>query len=670
MYISKIKIENYKGFNNHDTIELKKGINLIIGKNNSGKTAFLEALTFHVNKPHLSKENKPRASSKFIENSKISGKIGIDYQDFLNYVEDFLKGEVILPDIVINGKVLTWLTDFEDAPHDLPVDFKNKLYQYIDLLPQDQDDWGNEEYELYETMQNVNENTFIEEYSSKVVDHNKIEEEINTFLGKTIFFSFINQSRFYLSRANEDLFSQGSNIKIRIENGKFVFRTRKIRDSINSCEQIVKHFTENHIYKFDIHRRFSATSTDCTEKNLRSDNSNLVSVLHKLSSSEPGLFIEFKEKVYSILGIKDLVFIPIGNSTVELNIWNTNPIKGRQDLAISINDCGTGVGQVLAILYVVVTSTEPKVILIDEPNSFLHPSASRKLMEILTEYKQHQYFITTHSPELISNFGDNILHTQLVDGEIHVKQIEKKDKLLIQEIFEDVGVRLSDVYGYDSVFWVEGETEEKCLPLILEKYNINISNIAIVKVRTTGEFEKNINNAINNYQKLSLQENTYIPPSIGFFLDNEGKNIAELISKINIKDRENVIFTEKRLFENYLLDDDAIIKLLEQEQVKLLEIDDENVFTFSKNDISIWLEDNKLNKKYWNEKVPTDSQKENWKDKIDAAKLLHDLFKHFFESKVEYRKTKHSVTLTKILLEQNTTIFNEFVEKIRNIIKK
>ena len=77
-----------------------------------------------------------------------------------------------------------------------------------------------------------------------------------------------------------------------------------------------------------------------------------------------------------------------------------------------------------------------------------------------------------------------------------------------------------------------------------------------------------------------------------------------------------------------------------------------------------------MNKKYWNEKVPTDSQKENWKDKIDAAKLLHDLFKHFFESKVEYRKTKHSVTLTKILLEQNTTIFNEFVEKIRNIIKK
>lgn len=44
MYISKFQICNYKSFKDSTLLEFKPGINIIIGQNNVGKTAFLEAL--------------------------------------------------------------------------------------------------------------------------------------------------------------------------------------------------------------------------------------------------------------------------------------------------------------------------------------------------------------------------------------------------------------------------------------------------------------------------------------------------------------------------------------------------------------------------------------------------------------------------------------------------
>src|SRR5205807_561938 len=73
---------------------------------------------------------------------------------------------------------------------------------------------------------------------------------------------------------------------------------------------------------------------------------------------------------------------------------------GRDDLAIPLAECGTGIGQVLSILYVVLKS-EGNIIIIDEPNSFLHPRAAKALVSILREDRRNQYIISTHSPEVI-----------------------------------------------------------------------------------------------------------------------------------------------------------------------------------------------------------------------------------------------------------------------------
>lgn len=75
-------------------------------------------------------------------------------------------------------------------------------------------------------------------------------------------------------------------------------------------------------------------------------------------------------------------------------MWPVRKDTEREDLAVRLVDSGTGVGQTLGILTVVVAS-EPSTIVIDEPQSFLHPGAIRRLFDVLRCYPQHQYVVVT-----------------------------------------------------------------------------------------------------------------------------------------------------------------------------------------------------------------------------------------------------------------------------------
>ena len=55
MHISHFQLFNYKSFRDSGALEFKPGINIIVGANNAGKTALLEALT-------LSFETSPHRS--------------------------------------------------------------------------------------------------------------------------------------------------------------------------------------------------------------------------------------------------------------------------------------------------------------------------------------------------------------------------------------------------------------------------------------------------------------------------------------------------------------------------------------------------------------------------------------------------------------------------------
>lgn len=641
MHYTSIHIQNYKSFLNTGEIKLSKGINLIIGQNNVGKTAFLELLSGSIDlKPHLNKEQKPRATSK------------IGYSSYGAELE-----------INISSQALEVL--IEDKSFDNTFVFHNILIGYPNLRYITAKEYAAEwQYLLADSDYGINYDG--DELLLVIDDENRMSSQVDfedliNYLESiitdniVIHYSIPNKISYIRDIYDEENITsaRSGNIKsVCLKKGQEI-KFREISSDYEISEIAIKEFFENRIYKFDIHRTVASVRVGTSTNKLEPNCSNLSSVLDSLQAN-PYKFAEYKELVKEVFPmIRNITIDNKSNSVIR--IWLPQS-EERPDLTVSLDDCGTGVGQVLAMLYVIVSSEVPKVIIIDEPNSFLHPSASRKLVEIFKKYDQHQYIISTHSPELIAaSDADQILLLTLNEqGQTQVREIDKTKSNEMRDILENIGSKLSDVFGYESILWVEGPTEESCFSLIVEKLlKKSLTQQAILKVHDTGSFEKkHIKATLDLYNRLE-KGNALIPQASAFIFDRENRNQKDIEDLIREGERQEekegkskIHFLKRRLYENYLLNSTAITSIL---NIYSVEFEWENEFT--EIEINTFLHSKKEEKKYWDNKKPTSDNLANWINEIHAAKLLEDLFRHFSKSRLEYRKTTHSKALTEWLID-------------------
>lgn len=323
----------------------------------------------------------------------------------------------------------------------------------------------------------------------------------------------------------------------------------------------------------------------------------------------------------------------------------------RRDLAIALDDSGTGIGQVLAILYIVLTSRSPQVILIDEPQSFLHPGAARKLIELLKGQTQHQYIVSTHSPTIITAAQPKTIILITHDGtESHLEHLDGNDAEQLRKYLDEIGASLADVFGSDGILWVEGPTEEKCYPLIVEQILKKPLMGKMIKAAiATGDFEgKHAERFFEIYGRLSGAQ-SLIPPAVAFLFDDEGRTEQE---KKELQNRSNglVRFTKRRMYENYLLDPRAIAAVLSTTEGHESEVLEQDVQTFI---------DEALRQMEYFKPLGV-SGGLDW---IRADRLLKALFWKL--GKLDYRKTTHSVELTQWLVKHDPERLKDVTEMIR-----
>lgn len=421
-----------------------------------------------------------------------------------------------------------------------------------------------------------------------------------------------------------------------------------------------------YIYRFKAERLNIHSGGSQSHLNLDPNAQNLASALHYLSTSNPNRFKKLIKFISSIFAnVCDITIVPqLQNSSLfEIKVWPVPIESERYDLAIPLSECGTGIGQVLALLFLVVTSETPRVIIIDEPNSFLHPGAVKKLIEIIKLYPQHQYIISTHSPEVIkASEPKNVLFLTQKNGKTNIERIDLGSFENQRRCLQEVGANLSDVFSADSIIWVEGITEEECFPLILKKKGLSKLGVSILAVRNTGDFqsgnkkEKTRIHAI--YRKLS-QANALIPPAVGFIFDKEGSSDAH-IEEAQRDMGKDVKFLSRRMYENYLLEVDAITDVLNKSP------------SFSENPISVsqisdWIDKNGKNENYKAQKFDVFS--EEWLKNVHASYLLYDLFQSLSGAREEFNKTTHSIMLTKIILENNPDAFKDIEDLLESFLK-
>jgi hypothetical protein len=390
---------------------------------------------------------------------------------------------------------------------------------------------------------------------------------------------------------------------------------------------------------------------------------NLPQVLNSLQSN-PHRFRELVEHVRLILPqVREVSITPIVNNEVQILIWPIEPTTRRADLAVPLSECGTGVGQVLAILYVAICSPHPQTIVIDEPQSFLHPGAARKLIEVLKSYGKHQYIVATHSPAVIAAAEPETLTlATLTDGETVLTQANPGETQTLQTCLSELGARLSDVFGADSILWVEGRTEETCFPVILEKVaKLSLMGTVILGVKHTSEFEgRESERAIEVYRKISSASQIF-PVALGFIFDRECRSETKMADIVRAGPVA-VKFTKRRMFENYLLNVRAIVQVMN-------EIQGFRPNPVTEDEIQGWIDANRASLKYYCTPLPAPTA-DDWLSRIDGAELLEDLFKQFSEPRVEYRKVDHGLALTVHIARDSPHDFDEIVELMKPLLTK
>lgn len=146
-----------------------------------------------------------------------------------------------------------------------------------------------------------------------------------------------------------------------------------------------------------------------------------------------------------------------------------------------IYDWGDGTQQLIIIFYSLFIHKDEKnkVFFIEEPEIYLHPGILRKFIEVinLDIFKNHQYFITTHSNIILDTSADSNIDMSIFkfnkvknkkpnESEFVIEQCNNGDVSLLNEL----GVRNSSVFLSNCSIWVEGITDRLYLKHYLNLY--------------------------------------------------------------------------------------------------------------------------------------------------------------------------------------------------------
>jgi len=173
------------------------------------------------------------------------------------------------------------------------------------------------------------------------------------------------------------------------------------------------------------------------------------------------------------------------DSDSSLGVYVT--VRGTQS---PLELCGTGILQILQIISYV-TYFNPKILLLDEPDSHLHPNNQALLCETLqriSEETDTQIILCTHSRHIVEAFYGNANFIWMKDGIVH-NQGTEIDKL---PILLDIGA-LDDFDRLQSgeleVVVLTEDSNTRYLNLLLSANGYDLGKVLIYSYKTSSNLE-------------------------------------------------------------------------------------------------------------------------------------------------------------------------------------
>ena len=624
MRISRVKLNNYVCFYDEDAewVELGPGINFVVGKNNSGKTAFLDALTLGLERSaHRSTKNNPNDGYQPESWSEPA----------YNVTFDFTHLEV--KDYVRNSR------SHNRSRVDIPV-----------LEPISLDNYPMSRQLATKEIAQV------------------VETYIASLVGKGISIDYIFRNN-RTSSIEIERFGSDKNGGVLSERIQFLHlsiddrqqfdwqvsarQSHSVRDAVTTWGDILGG-NDGKIFRFQSDRMVESSCSPDEFFELKSDASNLPQVLHSLKNGNEFRFGEYLQLVQSVQSEIRQVLTPVREGEVTIEISQYDPSQELVDLVRPLSECGSGVSHILAILYVVAfhDESQPRVIIIDEPHSFLHPGAVRQLLKIFEEHDHHQYIIATHSPTAIMAVKKKrILLVQREDMVSTVKSVEVDDNESLEEALREIGSKRSDIFGMDAVIWVEGKTDETCFKLIMDKvgdglpFGTNISALV-----NTGDLEgkqRYAELAVQIYQSLSGGVGL-LPSVLAFVFDGDKQGEHNRLKNTGYR----IKYLQRQNYESYLIAPDILAEILNRDA------SEDKCNDHTADSIATWIR----------EKEGRDYNADDWLKTVDGANLLDCMFNDLAGISYKDNKVAYGEEITKRILESDSDHFSDIVKLINCIL--
>jgi energy-coupling factor transporter ATP-binding protein EcfA2 len=573
-----IQLHNYASFGSA-YVPLRKGINLLVGKNNSGKTALLRSVTM-LNQRLDPREVYPEINGYYTtidgSNDRLmdlvfelqpedASRVAIQQEQWVRFISEehpVLYCEVLLPNLVFGA-----------------CDMRGKT-KAAPLLS-----WGQDNV-LYRCQINP-------DLSSGGV--------VGRVLAQT---SGSPSGRQYLSEPYGQFFVGIHLPKVRLVEAHRASIPRQAMASITVLdprgEQLANHLLNllpNERPKFDLIETFVTS-----------------------------VFPEFQR---------------LNPQHVQNQVFITFTLKNSEQ-TIPLTHCGTGVEQVLSLATFVVTSERGSVILLDEPHSYLHPTAERQLISFLREHDEHTFVVATHSTILINSVEPSQIAYVERGRSSTYRELRSFE---MSELFELLGYRNSDFVFFDRLILVEGISDHLTLEVILKKlgktpiFLIDSTGFPLMHgvpgAGKPGSLRKNVTALQTSILRCEefLQEisRTRIPRVYLFDgdFDKQERQQLEGTKGGTIKVR----FLKRHELENYLIDPEAVAHVLTEE----LRIADPTRSAVSAVEVAALIAEAL-------ESMVGNIDRAEALRFVQGSQLLNSVFQHFAS---EYDKSRHAFLLAR-----------------------
>ena len=277
----------------------------------------------------------------------------------------------------------------------------------------------------------------------------------------------------------------------------------------------------------------------------------------------------------------------------------------------AVSELGAGISE-LVLCVITAAVKKPSWILIDEPESHLHPALQVKFIEALTLLATHGVMFTTHSVGLARTCADTILVVeQDKKGRSSLRPFESVKNY--SQLMGELSFSQFHELGFNKLLLCEGVTEVKTLRQILRCWGLD-ATVMLIPLGGTALIDAKRHDELNEFNRFGVD--VYV------LVDSERENAESPISErnkfIGVCDKlfgvGHSVQTDYRATENYFTSD-AINTAMRSEKYKPL-----TPFERPNNGELFW-------GKNQNWRVAAEMTKQDWQ-KTDLGKFFDRIAKH------------------------------------------